>query len=790
MFAEVLAGHERRASLVALGSYARRALCPGSDVDLLLVHEGGHEVRALADTVWYPLWDAGLMVGHASRTVKEAVSVADTDVQVLTSMLEGRDVVGDPELTSQLLERIHQLARKRQRRVVSTLAEGADERRGSPIADLLEPNLKEGGGGLRDIQALAWAGWTLGDPGGLDALVERGYLHDDDPRALAEARELLLAIRVALHRETGGRSDDLRLQDQDAVAARVRRGDADALAHQLAAAARMVAWISSDVWGRLLSAQSGPLGRLVRRDRELAPGIVRRDGRATLLEDTSADGSVALRLAAQAATHELPVDRRALERIAAGRTAPGWEPSWDGDARGHLVALLSQGRTAIPVVEALDHTGIWTALFPEWDHVRSQPQRNAYHRFTVDRHLLEAVAECAALLDADGFDGEVAAGLDRPELLPLVALLHDIGKGLPGDHSEVGAELAVSMLRRTGFDEEAVERLQTVVRHHLLLADVATRRDLSEESTAARVARSVGDGPTLELLYLLTVGDSQATGPAAWNSVKAHLVRELFVKAHRLLEEGEVGQTSAETHRDDLGRRIGQQRAAAYLDAMPPSYVATTDPEAMVRHLELLDAGAPAVEWSEEEGGLWRCTVVAPDFPGMFAEVAGALSTHGLSVQDAAAHTRDDGMALEVFRVHDPMARLARVTTETVSVDVLAALAGELDIDARVRERARQYAPARRRTAPPQPPEVHVDQDASDFATVVEVHADDRVGLLFQVTSLFAELGLDVHLAKVSTIGDRVVDAFYVREADGGKVTDPEREQEIRHTLLGRLRRA
>ncbi len=569
------------AALLALGSYARGELCPGSDIDLLLLHGGGGHVKEVADALWYPLWDAGLIVGHATRTVKEAVGVADDDLQVLTSMLDVRHLAGDEALTTDLVDRIRQLARKRGGRLVEMLAAGSEERHDALIADLLEPNLKEGGGGLRDIQALGWVGWTLGEPGGVDALHAHGYLHPGDPERLGRARDLLLSVRIALHRVTGGRSDDLRLQEQDAVAAWVGRGDADDLARQLAAAGRTVAWIAGDVWTRLRSTRRGPLGRIVQRDKELGPGVILRDGRVTLAAEATLDTRVALRLGLAAAREGAPIERSALARLAESPAATGVSDlEWDAELRDDLLALLRTGRRAIPVIESLEQAGLWVALMPEWGHVRSLPQRNAYHRFTVDRHLLEAVAECVALLDEDDGDGElhpidadVSYRLDRSELLPLAALLHDVGKGLPGDHSEVGAATSVSVCRRIGLDDEATGRIERVVRHHLLLADAATRRDLSEEATVAHVARLVGDVETLELLYLLTIGDSRATGPAAWGPVKAALVRELFIKAHNLLDRGDIGGDAAQERRAELAELIGEDAADAFLDAMPPAYV-------------------------------------------------------------------------------------------------------------------------------------------------------------------------------------------------------------------------
>ncbi len=785
-------------ALVALGSYARRELCPGSDVDVMLLHAGGRRSTPLRDDaarLWYPLWDAGFVLGHSTRTVKEALALADSELDALTALLDTRLIAGDETMLEDLMEKVRRLAPKRRNRLIDDLAGRAAERQENPgpIAEMLAPDLKDGAGGLRDIQSAGWIGWALGpDPGGPGATIGSGgwptgvatlvaldYLRDEDRSRLRDARDLLLDARVALHRVSGGRSDQLTLQDQDPVARLLGAHDADALVRDVGAVARAVVWIMTDLWSRLQAIRKGPGGRSPG-ERHLGDGLVLRDGRVALERDAEIDATQVLRLAARAAELGSPIDRDTLERVA---RLP--DVSWTREGRDAFIDLLDAGHGAIAVFEALDHVGVLVRLLPEWEHVRARPQRNAYHRFTVDRHSLEAVSECAALLRDEGFDGDVARRA-RHDLLLLGALLHDIGKGRSGDHSEIGAQTAAALAGRILLDDRGTDVLEWLIRHHLRLADTATRRDLSDELTITRFARAVGDTERLDLLYALTIGDSRATGPAAWNANKAALVRELFVKADALLEEGVIGSASAELRRAELAALIGPA-ADEYLDAMPASYTTAFPATVLARHRELIARRELTVEWDRLDDGRLRCTVAAPDRTGLLATVAATLSLVGFDISAAAGYTHHDGMALEVFAGTDRFERLADdAERDQVVTTLVAALSGDLPLDRLLRERTRRYRPV---AVPMSARDVRitVDNDASAFSTVVEVHAPDDVGLLARVAAVFADLDLDVSLAIVSTLGDRVVDVFYLRDATGQKMSDRLAIDSLRATLLARL---
>jgi len=727
--AELLAAAEAECgaggvAVVAVGGYGRAELSLQSDIDVLLLHDGRGDIGTLADRIWYPIWDEGLKLGHAVRTVREALALAADDLDTATSLLQVRHVAGDPDLTDDLAGRAVGQWQKRSKRWLEELSRRVNDRhaRAGEVAFLLEPDLKEGRGGLRDVHALRWAESA------------RRLLWEGDDPVLSGAYDTLLAARVELHRRTGRPGDRLNLEDQDAVAAALGDASADALMHRVAAAARTIAWRSDDAWHRIDASLSGPLGWRSRRDKPLSSGLVLRDGEVHLTAeaDPAADPSLVLRAAAAAAAGDTHIHRSSLDRLA--RSAAPVPAPWPESVRTALVDLLLAGHRAIPVVEALDQMGLWVLALPEWEAVRSKPQRNAYHRFTVDRHLMEAAANASALV----------ARTDRPDLLVLGALLHDIGKGYPGDHTEVGISLVGEIGARMGWPAPDVETLQALVRHHLLLPDVATRRDLDDPTTVEVVAAAVGDRRTLGLLAALTEADSLATGPAAWGRWKAELVRDLVRRTAHVLAGGTV-----EEVRDDF-----------------PS----------AEHLQLLRGGTQVLHGEGD-----RLLVVTPDRQGLFSRVTGVLALHGLAVLDAAV-TSLDGMALEVFRVESSFG--PTIGWEKVLADVEKMLEGRLALEARLAERARIYGGRTRQAPLHEPARVVVDNTASRDATVVEVHAPDSIGVLYRITRALAELQLDIVSAKVQTLGDRVVDAFYVRDATGGRLEDPSLLVEVERAVL------
>ncbi|MCU1498777.1 MAG: glnD [Acidimicrobiales bacterium] len=710
-------------ALVAVGGYGRGDVAPDSDLDLLLLHDRKAAPAAVAEKLWYPIWDQGLKLGHAVRTVPEALELAADDLETATSLLTVRHLAGDEALAADLESQAAGQWRKRARRYLGMLriSVGARQDQFGEVAYLLEPDLKEGRGGLRDIHCLRWAEQA------------RGVLEEGDATALAQAEAVLFAARVELHRSANRPTERLTLQDQDAVA-KALGVSADDLMLELARAASTVAWIADEAWDRVASSMSAGSNLLGWRSRVRAPGLLVRDGQVQLepSADPASQPELVLSAAILATRKQARMARSTHARLAA--RAPHPPEPWTPELRAQFVDLLAGGRDAIRVIEAMDHTGLWERYLPEWVPVRNRPQRNAYHRFTVDRHLLEATANAAALAERVG----------RPDLLLVGTLLHDIGKGRPGDHTEVGMALIEVIAPRMGFDQDDTAVLVDLCRHHLLLPDAATRRDLSDETTIAAVAEAVGDPLRLHLLAALTEADSLATGPAAWGSWKAELVRDLVRRVDHYLEGGDLA-ALATPEFPDAGHR------------------------ALMAAGEVVTTGAGDT-----------LTVVSPDQPGLFSRVAGALALHGLEVRSADA-TAEGGMALEQFRVTSRFG--SSVPWERVIPQVRLALAQQLAIEARMAERISTYASKNPGARLP-PPVVRFDDAASRTATVIEVHGPDRIGLLYRVTRAFAEFGIDVRLAKVQTLGDLAVDAFYVTHADGSLVSDQALRAELERALL------
>jgi [protein-PII] uridylyltransferase len=740
LFTDASAGTQRRrrrgaVALVAVGGYGRRELAPHSDIDVLLVHERrATGIDELATALWYPLWDSRLKLGHAVRSVDDHLAMADDDLQTATTLLSARHLAGDDELAMRLITEGRARWRKHSRRWLEALRSRVVERReqAGDVAYLLEPDLKDGHGGLRDVHTLWWAADA-------DLPVPAG-----DFGLLAECYEFLLDVRVALHRVTGRPGDVLRLEDQDAVAAEAGAASADALMADIAAAGRTIVWIANGVWRNLNRHQIG-------REEHVAPGVVVIDREVELAGAASVrdDPAIVLRLARAAAQRDVPLGRATLDRLAEEVDPADWNERWPDGALGELIDLLRQGHRSIDVLESLDQKGLLVRLLPEWSTVRSRPQRNAYHRFTVDRHLWETAANAAAFTDR----------VRRPDLLLLGALFHDLGKGSPGDHTPAGMDLVRRIGPRLGVDRADVETLVCLVEHHLLLPDVAVRRDLSDPATLRLVSTAVGGAETLDLLYALTEADATATGPSAWGTWKQQLVAELVKRTAETLDGADPLMAAA-------GRRAFPDDAA--LGAMAIGrFEVQVEPDA------------------ETADGTERITVVCPDRPGTFARIAGALTLRGLDVLTAWAHSGDVGagpMAASRFRVMPPRADL---DWEPVIEDVRRAVAGELAIDARLAERARTYRRRRAtQAAPAEPPAVWFHDEGSDMATVIEVRAPNQLGVLHRIARALADLGLDIRHATVQSLGEDVFDTFYVRNAAGGLVSDSFHRGEIQRAVL------
>lgn len=776
-----------RVALVALGGYGRQCLCPRSDVDLMVLHgeRRSDRVRRIAERMFYPFWDAGLPLGHAVRTVRECVGAFSERLDAATALLDARLVWGDEQLVDDLRRNLDRalrqdladfLERLRDARAVRLTDHGS-------CAQVLEPHLKEGTGGLRDIHTIGWVRRSIEDRS--TKRESSALLPPREAQAVEEAEEFLVRLRSAMHLETGKRSDRLFFEHQPGIAETfgfepsAGLDASDALMRGLFRHARQVEHVTDAVLDRASFRFGGlPTGH-VKSVRLSTPEDVMR-----AFADAAGDG-ISLHTGSEDAIEEAD---------------PGAAPfRWTDGIRRSFLDLLAAGGGGERALEAMDRKGLLSRFLPEWEAVRCRPQRDPYHQYSVDVHLMRTVSETARLLSGEGGEDAVidqaAAEVSDRDAMLLGAFLHDIGKTGEGPHVDVGVHIAGRVLDRIGVTPPTRDHVMFLVRHHLLLSDSETRRDLSDENLVLDVAAWVATPERLAMLYVLTAADAMATGPHAWTPWRQALVRELVGKVDHVLTRGEVGRDAAAHLERLIGALRGQLRnegdrdVDAYVNRLPRAYVLAVPTETAARHFRMLALPIGAAELrtearAGERNGTYDLTVVARDRPGMLAKIAGALALNGMNILSAHAFTTEDGVALDLF-VIEPLfeVELDEDRWRRFRSDLRKAMEGRISLDYRVREKRRHYP--RPKVVPPT--SVNIDNRVSDFFTVVEVSAPDRIGLLFDVARAFHELELDVHVAKVATLGTRVVDAFYVRDLFGTKVEDPDHIREIEQAVLARL---
>lgn len=699
-------------ALVAVGGYGRSELSPFSDLDVVLLHDPSIEesvVREVAEAIWYPLWDDGVALDHSVRDTAQMREAAATDHRAAMGMLDARTVAGDAGLVLTLRSQVLADWRRDARTRVAEVREARNARveRSGWIAHAAVPDLKESGGGLRDsviLRALV-ATWLIDVPHG-----ESESLRSD-----------LLDVRDALHETVGRRVERLDPEVIPDVARFLGMG-AEELDLHTRHLGRRIAHLSSLSWRKVDNALAPtrkrkitPTGPAVT---PLAEGVGVLDGEVivTAKADPATDPEVALRAAAAAAREGLPLSPGSASRLAQsmGELPNPWSPS----SSRLMVDLLLAGPGLVPVWDELDFAGVIDWILPEWGPIRLRGSSSPVHRFTVDRHSLETCVYAA----------KVKRDVARPDLLAVASLLHDIGKGAEGDHSEVGEPMAVRIALRWGFSAEDAAVVGKLVRWHLLLPTIATRRDIEDPSTSDNVAEIVGTEDFLDLLAALTASDAQATSSTAWSPWRKGLTLGLVEKVRRVLDDTITSPTAED------------------YEGWPAS-VPIPD------HGVMKSADFRLTVESHQGGSL--LTVVTADRPGVMADIAGGLALAGLAIRSARTVTTGDA-AVSLLEVSRPDVDAARLTER-----LRPAMAGELDLAGRLELTSIPDAPDAR---------VRLLARLSETATLVEVRAQDRRGLVWTVCDQIASLGLSIRSAHMSTYGDEVRDVFYVVDSQGHPV--------------------
>ncbi len=803
---EAVRGGRAGLCLVALGGYGRAELSPGSDLDLLLLHRGDPDLAEVAEALCYPLWDAGFDVQAVTRTPEENLRAARTDLRSRTSLLEARRIAGCPGLWAEFEKHViagEILGQDRDWFVEAKVREmEARHGRYGDTVYLLEPQVKEGPGGLRDIHTAQWVLKVAAGTRDPEEACRRTGVPRAELKGLEACLDFLLRVRNQLHLASGRRDDRLSFEQQDEAAVALGFGDAGGITgverflQAYHATANRVSHLARTVIRRV---RGRPEAGTRKPWRE--PGVWLRDGEVWLDRDEVGRRPLALLAAFEAAQETdrelsptaLEVVRESLDRVDDRfRRDPG--------AVERFLRILRFPRRVATTLMAMHEVGFLDRFIPEFARIHGRAQRDLYHVYPVDVHSLFAVRELRRMARGEYATEfplltELVSGVRHPEVLYLAALLHDVGKGGGGGHAARGAEAAVAVADRMGFDPEQREYLVFLVREHLAMARTAQSRDLDDPDVVAEFCRRVGDQESLDLLYLLTVADIRAVGPGAWTPWKGFLLQTLYQRAREALASG----SDAGPRRDDPRRaeavadRVRAEAAGRFPPAEVEAFLAGVETvryllanplEALLRHLDAFAARGPrpVVRFREvPDEGFAEVLLVTRDRPGLFAQVAGVLASQRFNILSAILNSRTDGWILDVFHLTPVRPEPGRWEA---CQRLLEAVLGGTQEFAPVAERLQRRG-GLRRPLPTVTPEVAVVNGASRRYTVVEIRAADRLGLLYDVARTLAEEGCTIRIAKITTSLNRAVDAFYVEDAKGGgKIAEPERMERLRQALV------
>lgn len=805
-------------TLIALGGYGRGELNPRSDIDLMFFY-GGKEKRfaeQVSERILYLLWDIGLEVGFSVRTLKDCLDMAEKDITARTALLDSRYLVGDDSLFLEYNRSVMDtvLARNTQVFIREKLEENARRLRkyGSSVY-LLEPNIKEGEGGLRDLHTALWIAMVKFKARSLREMIIKGVLTEREGKDFEDALDYLWRIRNELHYLSGRKNDQIHFDQQEKIAAFLGfRDGKEGLAvekfmQDYYAHATRVEHLSASLITKVTQ-QDEPtfriLGYLTRRSVEDGFYILRGELGASRKDLFETDPALMMRAFLLAQHHgvKMAVALKGMIRENLHRINDRVRRS-ETMREGFLEIL--RGQRVGETLRLMHHLQFLNQFIPEFGRIYCKVQHDAYHIYTVDIHSLFAVEEIAKLWRGEYRDKkpvltQVANDIEKRELLLLAVLFHDIGKGEGKDHCNKGGEMIPTIARRLGLNREDSERLEFLVRSHLQMAHISQRRDLHDEKLILQFAQSMGMSENLKMLYLLTFADIRAVGPDVWSEWKGFLLQELYEKAYEVMERGDFRlERSSEKVRNRqrkvvtaLEEEFGAKAVKDLLRTMSTRYLLSYRSREIVAHVRLVLGRrertlAMKVE-HEPEGEYSQITLTTLDIPGLFSRITGVMAANGINILGAQISTMSNGIALDVLQVRSPsgVALDKPEKWQKVEEDLISVIEGRVRVEDLVRKRHRpSYLPEPSR--PRSPNRVELDNEVSDEYTVVDIYAHDRVGLLYQITRTLKELGLYIGVSKISTKVDQVADTFYVQDIFGQKVLLPEKLEEVRSRLLASL---
>jgi len=806
-----------RCAVIAQGGYGRGELNPCSDIDLLFLYSWkiSPYVEAITEKILYTLWDAGLVVGHAIRNTGESMRLAGLDMKVRTSLLDARYLCGDYSLYGDFEKAVEN--RLMSKRMGSFIQEKLAESRarhenyGSSVY-LLEPEVKEGEGGLRDIHTARWIARVKLKARGLDALAVNAIVSSSDIAELKAAQDFLLRVRNELHFSTGKHQDQLTFEEQEKVARALGyqgEGSLKAVevfmrAYYLQAA--QISRITSLIIHRLTDAPRPLFSGKYAFRKTLRDGVRLAQGQITITKPailTSDPGNL-IRVFFDKQKNRCQLARETRELLREHLYLIDDRFRRSAAANLPFFEILKWKEGVYDTLSEMHRCGVLGAFIPEFGRLLCMALHDAYHIYTVDHHSLLLVHEIERLKAGEHKDAlplltQLARETEKIELLYLGLMFHDIGKGFGGGHSEIGAGMVPPIARRMRLNVDDAALVEFLIRYHLLMTHTAFRRDLEDEKTIVNFAQTMGNVNNLKMLYLLTFADVKAVGPEVWNPWKASLLGELYVKALNVLEEMEKGEFQREDVRAILRRiqgRVGRELSKGnpaeavqrFLKIMPERYFLATSENEVLAHFTLMEkfSGHGAVTAVEHfpERDCSTIVVCTHDRPGLFASITGVMAALNLDILNARIFTASDGRILDVFRVSHG-GRSETIMAEQKWSKFRATLEGVLEGKLDVAQLVAKSQPSTllQKRIPKVSTVIEIDNEASDDFTIVEVFTEDRLGVLFTITYALHHLGLSIHVAKISTNVDQVADVFYVTDEAGGKIVDPRRLETIRDNL-------
>jgi [protein-PII] uridylyltransferase len=821
---------DHRCTVAAQGGYGRFELNPSSDIDLLVLYPWrvNAYVETVAERILYTLWDVGLVVGHASRTVADCTRLAQKDLKVKTALLDARYLAGDGPLYQEFEAAMETdvLKKNAARFYREKLAESEDRHHkfGDSVY-LLEPELKEGAGGLRDIHTAMWLAKVKYKVKGMRELVVKGVISERERAEIEASQDFLFRVRNSLHFLTGSHQDHLTFEFQDRVASDLGFGDdrthkpVERFMKAYYTHATTIRRFSDAIIERCT--ERPPPYRLIGR----VIGRQIREGVWIMNRTLSVDGAEVIRrnptllvtAFRDAQRHGVTITQGTRRLIREHLNLIGELERHDPAFIRPFLEVLAWNYQVWETLQEMHKVGLLSQLFPEFARIDCLVQRDPNHIYTVDDHSLRGIGELERLRRGEHKQmapllTEVMRELDRHEILFLALLFHDIGKGHGEGHSARGADMVRDIAERLPLNEDDVSQWEFLVRQHLLMSHLAQHRDTHDPRLLAEFARTVGSVENLKMLYVMTFADMRAVGPKVWNNWRDMLLGELYMRTLTRFEQGqhveEDEHGKAERIRQRLVELIDPERRPAFqsfLAGMPERYLTST-PEAQVpAHFELMNHLRE--EWSirpaEEHPHLFvstvrhvpeseysEITICTPDRPGLFAMIAGVLTAQGMNIVGARITTSRGGIALDSFRIgHQEQVErvLEPERWERVQQMLAKVLRGQIDIAALVAASGRPSILERRSPGSTVPPEIIVDNHIAEDYTVLDVVTHDRVGVLFVITHGLHRLGIIIHLAKITTQAHQVLDVFYVTDGEGRKILDEERLHTICDTITAEL---